>query len=234
MDRRPTLHSGVQFWHLEECFGMGKLAGFLEGLAEKQTSLFALLLRTCLLENSFHGLLDGVGFEGDIGQGYDDLPDLTVDKVGFAGVHPPAAGEDPGPTLHADGVLDVLVLEAEHLDPEPVGCYDFWLYAYGRRHGHSLTVENRPAVRELVLTLSLLRTCPHRGGKRCNASQGRRGGAGRPCSLARACQRLLRRGRARRWPCRRRELRRGRGRGGDRPGSLPPPATRRRSCRGGK
>ena len=114
------------------------LTGFLEGLAQEQASFFPFLLCTGLLQDGLHGLLDGFGLECDVWQGDDDLPDLAVDKVGFARVYPPAAGEDPGPAFHADGVLYVLVLEAEHLDPEPVGRYDLWLYADRRWHGDSL------------------------------------------------------------------------------------------------
>ena len=124
---------------LKEFFSLGELAGLLEGLAQEQTSLFAFLLGTGLLQHGFHGLLDCLRLESDIWQGDDDLPDLALNKVRFARVYPPTAGEDPGPAFHADGVLYVFVLEAEHLDPEPVGRYYLWLYAYGRRHGDSLT-----------------------------------------------------------------------------------------------
>src|SRR5215216_1633762 len=122
----------------KELFGLGELAGLLEGPAQEPAALFAFLFRTGLLQHGLHGFLDRVRLECDIRQGDDDLPDLTVDKVGFARVHPPAAGENPGPAFHADGVLDVLVLEAEHLDPEPVRRYDLRSYANRRWHGVSV------------------------------------------------------------------------------------------------
>src|SRR5215207_7454086 len=133
-------------------FGLFQLARLLEGPAQEQASLFAFVVRAGFLQHGLDGFFDVCGLEGDLGQGYYDLPNLTVYKVRLAGVDPPVAGQYPGPALHADGVLDVLVLEAEHLDPQPVGGYQLWLYAYRRRHEHSLTVAVRSAVRELALT----------------------------------------------------------------------------------
>src|SRR5215203_4602108 len=210
----------------KERFGLSQLASFLEGPAQEQTSLFAFFLRSGLFEHGSDGLFYSVGLEGHVGKRDYDLPDLTVHEVWLAGVYPTAAGQYPGPAFHADGVLYVFVLQAEHLDPEPVGGYYLGLYAYRRWHGHSLTAASRPAVRERALTLSWPRTCPRRGGRRGGASPGRRVGARRPCSPARACLSPGGRGRARRWPYRRRGPRRGRGRGAYRRGSSPAAATR--------
>src|SRR5918994_6625122 len=149
VQRSRPLHSA-----LEITFGHSELTGLLEGPAQELAPFLAFLVCTGLLQNGLRGFLDGVGHERDVRQGDDDLPDLAVNEVGLASVYPAAAGEHPGPALHADGVLDVLVFEAEHLDPEPVCRYDFGLYAYGCRHGHSLTAANRQAIREPIRPLT--------------------------------------------------------------------------------
>src|SRR5215211_3614330 len=119
---------------LEKLPGPGELAGLLEGPMQELAAFLALFVAPRLRLDGVDRLLDAGLVEGDVGQPDDDLPDLAVDEVRLSGVDPGLARADPRPALHADGVLDVLVFEAEHLDAQAVLRYQLGLYADLRGH----------------------------------------------------------------------------------------------------
>jgi hypothetical protein len=88
-----------------------------------------LLFGASLLLDGPYALFDSLRVEGYVREADDDLPDLAVDEVRFAGVDPALASQDPGPAFHADGVLDVLVFEVHHLHAHAVFSNKLRLYA---------------------------------------------------------------------------------------------------------
>lgn len=118
----------------QELLGLRELAGLLEGLTEEREALFALLRVAGFLFDGSDALFDALFFEGDVREADDDLPDLAVDEVWFAGVDPGVTGQNPRPALHADRVLYVLVFEAVHLHSKAMGRDDLGPDAYERRH----------------------------------------------------------------------------------------------------